>query len=147
MSYFIANSITFSKDLTQYKVKGGDNNVVPRSNYWSNWLPIERLYYNIDSGSIQIRSKTEKALFVKQLVGSMDFGGSWDDKTDYFHLHGLPKTQKELQNTIEEMKSDKRIADSKYYQDVIKKKETILEHFDLYRNKLDNFDAEFLGKL
>lgn len=32
MSYFIANTITISKDRKTFKAKGGDNNVIPRSN-------------------------------------------------------------------------------------------------------------------
>ena len=43
MSHFVANSLTINKEFTKFKVKGGDNNLVPCSNYWSEWIDIEHL--------------------------------------------------------------------------------------------------------
>lgn len=68
MSHFVANSISISKDRKTFKVKGGDNNVVPRNNYWSKDIPIEALYYEIDSGNIRLVDKSEKGCLVNILV-------------------------------------------------------------------------------
>ena len=64
--------------LLLVKVKGGDNNCVPRSNYWSDDIPIEELFSHLDSGGVQITSKTEKALFINNLVS--EFGKKLDSQ-------------------------------------------------------------------
>jgi len=98
MSYFIANSISFSKDLKTFKVKGGDNNVVPRSNYWIPPIPIDELYNEIHGGMIQLNHSTEKLCFVDTLVKDMKFGGGCDKTIDYYHIHLAPNAySKELQ--------------------------------------------------
>ena len=90
MSYFIANTISFSKDLKTFKVKGGDNNVVPRSNYWTNSLPISKLYYHINGGMIQLNESKEKSCFVNYLVETTKYDGDYYD--DFIGLGDkLPK--------------------------------------------------------
>ena len=86
MSYFIAHTISFSKDFKTFKVKGGDNNVVPRMNYWSNDIPIDRLYYNLNGGMIQLKGTSEKNCFIRFLIKKSEFGGNWNDETDYYHM-------------------------------------------------------------
>lgn len=86
MSYFIAHTITFSKDFKTFKVKGGDNNLIPRMNYWSNPIPIDVLYYNLNGGMITLTGTSEKNCFVRFLIKNTDFGGNWNDKTDYYHV-------------------------------------------------------------
>jgi len=97
MSHFVANSISISKDFKTFKLKGGDNNCVPRSNYWSNNLAIEELFSCLSSGSADLIAKTEKALFINKLVFEQKnkFGGNWNDETDYYHMRRKePKPQK-----------------------------------------------------
>lgn len=97
MSHFVANSISISKDFKTFKVKGGDNNVVPRSNYWTGNIPIENLFYDLNSGGIRLTDKSEKALFILDLVHAetLSFGGNWDDETDYWHMkHYHPESPK-----------------------------------------------------
>lgn len=147
MSHFVANTISISKDLQSFKVKGGDNNVIPRSNYWSNDIPIESLYYEINSGNINLISKTEKALFIDHLVHSMDFGGSWEGQTDYFHMQGLPKTKEEMSKVVDECATTAFDTGNKYYKDILESKTKIYEDFDYWRKKLDDFNHAFLTKL
>lgn len=88
MSYFIANNISFNKDFTEFRVKGGDNNVSPRSNEWTKFFPIEELYYNISSRCLQFNNlNQEKKALVDHLVFENDFGGSFNDGTDYYHVY------------------------------------------------------------
>ena len=88
MSYFIANQISFSKDFKTFKVKGGDNNLIPRSNNWTNDIPIEELYYNVNGGMLQFRNATnEKICLVDHLVSTFHFEGNWEQETDFFHEH------------------------------------------------------------
>jgi len=69
MSHFVANNIQFNKECTEFRVKGGDNNLVPRSNYWSNWLSIEVLFYNLEGGMIKINTpSTEIKAFIINAV-------------------------------------------------------------------------------
>jgi len=145
MSHFIANAISISKDLKTFKVKGGDNNVVPRSNYWSNDMPIEDLYYSFNSGNIDLRSKTEKACFINNLVHNNKFGGDWSSQTDYYHIKGLPKTKEELKKIIDEQ--EKENLTNGYYINQLECKKNIYNKFEFYRKKLDDFDNQFLQEL
>ena len=86
MSHFIAHTISFSKDFKTFKVKGGDNNVVPRMNYWSNPIPIDKLYYNINGGMIKLTGTAEKNCYIRSLVSETEFGGNWETETDYYHM-------------------------------------------------------------
>lgn len=86
MSRFIAHTISFSKDYTTFKLKGGDSNVVPRYNEWTGDIPIDKLYYNLNGGMIELNGTSEKNCFIRSLVREMDFGGEWDKKTDYYHM-------------------------------------------------------------
>lgn len=54
MSHFIANQIKFSQDFKYFKVKGGDNNMVPRSDDWTEDIPVHSLLYEISSGNIEL---------------------------------------------------------------------------------------------
>ena len=95
MSTFIAHTISFSKDFKTFRVKGGDSNLVPRYNSWSNDIPIDRSYYNLNGGMIQLKGTTEKNAFIRFLVNDMDFGGEWGAETDYFHMKNHnPDSQK-----------------------------------------------------
>lgn len=85
MSYFIGNAIRFSKDFKTFQVKGGDNNVIPRSNSWTNSIPIEKLYYNINGGMLQFNNYNEKVQLVNYLVFNNPYGGNWENDTDYYH--------------------------------------------------------------
>jgi len=145
MSYFIANSISISKDRKTYKVRGGDNNVVPRSNYWLNDWPLENLYYGMDSGNVRLIAKDEKACFINWLVRDMKWEGDWDKQTDYYHIHGLPKTKEELAKVIEELKP--LALKNNYYKKALENKIAILEKFDYWRERLDKFNEEFLRRL
>lgn len=76
MSSFIANSISFSKDYSTFRVKGGDSNLIPRSNNWSNDIPIESLYYNVYGGMIKIIGSNEKNFVVNHVVSEYLYGNT-----------------------------------------------------------------------
>lgn len=81
MSYFIANQISFTKDYKFFKVKGGDNNIVPRTNQWTEYINIEYLYEQIDGGMLELRNNTnEKFCFINYLVFERF---RFNDKGDY----------------------------------------------------------------
>lgn len=96
MSTFIANTISFSKDFKTFRVKGGDNNLVPRYNSWSSDIPIDRLYYNLNGGMIQLKGTSEKNAFIRFLVNDMNFGGEWNTETDYFHMKNQKPDSQEI---------------------------------------------------
>lgn len=64
MSSFIANTIRFNNNFTTFAVKGGDNNVVPRPNYWSNEIPIAELLRELDGRTIQLTQVKYKAIYL-----------------------------------------------------------------------------------
>ena len=89
MSYFIANSLTVSKDFKTFKVKGGDNNCFPRSNNWSEWIDITTLLDMLSSGSLQFgNTNKEKFLMLESLSVKYkaEYGGDWDKETDMYHM-------------------------------------------------------------
>ena len=91
MSYFIANTITIDWKNNRFKVKGGDNNIVPRSNEWSSWIDTKHLLRELVGGNIQWGrhndTNNEKHLRIKYLVAKYDseWGGEWSTKTDLWH--------------------------------------------------------------
>jgi len=89
MSHFIAHTISFSKDLTTFRVKGGDNNVVPRSNGWTSLIPTTELYSLVKGGSLKLQDNCEKSCFINHLV----FNAA-EDKSNYT----LPSDTKEVQD-------------------------------------------------
>jgi len=101
MSHFIAHTISFSKDFKTFKVKGGDNNVIPRSNYWSNDIPIDSLYYNLNGGMIKLSGTSEKNAFIRFLVNDIDFGGDWTTETDYYHMKNKSDRGDDIPEVIE----------------------------------------------
>lgn len=86
MSHFIAHTLTFSKDRTTFRLKGGDNNVVPRSNEWTKEIPSSALLWLISSGSVKLTGS--KYIPYKKLAMQIDkdFGGTWETKDTFFHL-------------------------------------------------------------
>lgn len=91
MSYFIVNNIQFNKDCTEFRVKGGDNNLTPRSNSWSGWLSIDKLFYNLEGGMIQINTpSSEKKAFVMNTARnyrSFYKDAKWED--NYYNHYRL----------------------------------------------------------
>lgn len=77
MSHFIANTIRFNKDFSQYQVKGGDNNVIPRYNEWTDWVPVDMLYYYVTSGMMKLTDGNEKNCIVNYLISEMDYSGHY----------------------------------------------------------------------
>ena len=98
MSYFIANSISISKDLKTFRVKGGDNNCFPRSNYWSNDINIDMLFNEIQGGMIQFNVTTnEKICFIQKLVqhSLTDWRNNYKG-LDYYDLKRQDLVSKEI---------------------------------------------------
>lgn len=106
MSYFCANSISIDKKNLMCKVKGGDNNVTPRSNYWSSYFSIGELIQEISGGMIQFTSRTDKNITIENLANKYNklikelTGMSSYDASD------LPKTPKETLATYESYSDD-----------------------------------------
>jgi len=123
MSHFIANSLTISKDFKQFKVKGGDNNCFPRSNYWSEWIKIDNLLDMLNSGNLQFgNSHKEKFLMLNELTSEFakKWSGNWNDETDMYHSfrkESLPKELDKLNKEfIERLKSEyKGITKKEHY--------------------------------
>ena len=87
MSHFIANTISISKDFKDFKVKGGDNNVIPRSNSWTSDIELKHLFYNVEGGMIKLNNSSEKLCFINDFTSKQNFGGNWDDKNIYYYAH------------------------------------------------------------
>lgn len=151
MSHFIASQITISKDKKTFSVKGGDNNVVPRSNNWIHDISINVLYSEIDSGNIAIQSKTEKALLIKSLVKShvWDFG-TWADETDYYHIFNMlhnktiEDTKKSLDCFNEKLQTSKL---NNYFLKCAKNTQTLYDNYSYWRKTFDDFNTKFLQDL
>lgn len=86
MSHFIAHTLTFSKDRTTFRLKGGDNNVVPRSNEWTKEIPSSALLWLISSGSVKLTGSKYIPYTKLAMKIDNDFGGTWDTQDDFFHL-------------------------------------------------------------
>ena len=98
MSHFIATSISISKDLKTFKVKGGDNNLYPRSNNWTNDVNLNHLFDEINGGGLKLQSHTEKSAYINFLVNKYKsrFGGNFKDKNDYWHLKRFDKQNQKV---------------------------------------------------
>lgn len=72
MSYFCAKAITINKSEKTYKVRGGDNNVVPRMDYWSNEHALRLLLPDLASGCTQFTTRTDKHTAINALVRKYD---------------------------------------------------------------------------
>ena len=72
MSYFCAKSISINKKAKTYKVRGGDNNVVPRMDYWTNEHPLRVLLPDLASGCTQFTTRTDKHFAIRKLVDKYD---------------------------------------------------------------------------
>ncbi len=122
MSYFIANSLTISKDFKTFRVKGGDNNLVPRSNSWTEWIGIDNLLDMLSSGSLQFgNSNKEKFLMLEALSVRFknEFGGNWEDETDMYHSfrkEEIPSGLVNLNNEfIDTLKNEIKLVSKKDY--------------------------------
>lgn len=104
MSHFIAHTIKFSKDLKTFKCKGGDNNVIPRSNSWTKDIPIEELYYNVQGGMLKLTDGKDLNILVNKTVNLFKFGSN----PNYYIAHH----EKENEETIKRVeKFDKQFLD------------------------------------
>lgn len=68
MSYFCARTVTVDRETSTCKVKGGDNNIVPRSNYWSGPIPLTDMLRLVDSGGVKFTTRSDKNLWFEQTV-------------------------------------------------------------------------------
>ena len=77
MSRFIAHTITFSKDFKTYRLKGGDNNVVPRFNSWTRDIDIMHLYNDINGGMVELIGTSEKNAIIREVVNRHNYDGAY----------------------------------------------------------------------
>lgn len=70
MSHFVANTISFSKDFTSFKVKWWYNNVSPRHNNWTFDIPITKLLEELWGRNIQLSKGQQKHIVINNLVQS-----------------------------------------------------------------------------
>jgi len=97
MSYFKANTISISKDFKTFKVKGGDNNVRPLYNNWTNNIDIVHLFDDLNGGGVHLKSYNEKSAYINFLVKkyNKEYGGNFNDETDYWHeKRNIPNNKK-----------------------------------------------------
>ena len=116
MSHFIANTLTISKDFKTFRVKGGDNNCFPRSNYWSGWNSIDVLLCELIGGSLQFgNSNKEQFLMLDALAVKFNqvyVGKMWED----FHADETPKSLLKLNRRfIEELKIEMKVVNVANY--------------------------------
>lgn len=148
MSYFIANAISFSKDRKTFKVKGGDNNVVPRGSNWTNEIAIEHLFSELSSWNIQLTEWNQKHRIIDSIMRKYkeEFWGSWDDETDLYHCYYL------RYKTLDQVYADLEVIKGyNYKQDVMEK---YINHYNWYisnydeiRNKLIQTENDFLNEM
>lgn len=77
MSRFIAHTISFSKDFKTFRLKGGDNNVVPRYNSWTNDIPFMHLYNDINGGMVELKGTSEKNALIRAIVAKHRYDGAY----------------------------------------------------------------------
>lgn len=110
MSHFIANAISIAKDRKTFRVKGWDNNVVPRSNNWTRDIPITALLEEISSGNIKLLPWKDKNALITRLAKKYDklFGGSWENSNTFYHLYPSkdPATKLRVDTTIQSFLSE-----------------------------------------
>lgn len=151
MSYFLANTITISKDFKFFSIKGGANNVFPRGNEWIKEIPINRLYSDISSGEIQFAGNKDIFILLNNLVNKFKiiFGGSFDGQNDYFHLKVVKeKTLNELKTIVKDYENELLIQpDNRYLQRQFIFNEILVNTYNDIKIKIDNFDRYFLEEL
>lgn len=72
MSYFAASALSIDRERQVFRVKGGDNNVVPRSNYWTDWQPLRGLLPALAGGGLQLTTRSDRAVYVGQAARDAD---------------------------------------------------------------------------
>lgn len=72
MSYFAASALSIDRTRQSFRVKGGDNNVVPRMNYWTDWQPLRELLPALAGGGLQLTTRTDRAVYVGQAAREAD---------------------------------------------------------------------------
>lgn len=151
MSYFLANTITISKDFKTFNVKGGSNNVIPRGNEWIKEIPIDRLYSDISSGEIQFAGNKDIFILLNNLVKKfkISFGGNFGGQDDYFHLKVVTeKTLDELKTIIQDYEKELlNQPDNRYLQSQFIFNQILVNTYNDIKLKIDNFDRYFLKEL
>lgn len=148
MSYFIANAISFSKDRKTFKVKGGDNNVVPRGSNWTNDIAIEHLFNELSSWNIQLTDGNQNHQIIDSVMRKHkeSFWGSWEDETDLYHCYYLRN------RTLEQVYEDLEIVKWYNYKKEIMDKyishyQWYIDNYDDIRNKLIQIENDFLTEM
>jgi len=62
MSYFIANTLNYNVEEDKIYVRGGSNNVVPRSNNWDYYSDKKDLLVDLISGGLDLRCSNKLSL-------------------------------------------------------------------------------------
>lgn len=123
MSYFAANTWRLKNNGVEFK--GGDNNVVPRSNYWSGALSPDQVLYNIGGGMIQLTSRTEKNIWLDRLVSEYDAKLERMVGLGAYECYGLLEPSDEYIVHIRES-----VINKDWQSDTSLKKTKILDSFD-----------------
>lgn len=150
MSYFVASSISFSKDKKTFKVKWWDNNVVPRWNEWSRDINIINLFYEFDAGDIKYRwISNEKLLKIdhivqkyrKEINSNKDFDilQYW-----YYELHRILNQDKNKFNTTQlDINNAKSDYDKK--EKIVKK--FMYDNYDELKEYIIDFNNRFINDI
>lgn len=69
MSYFAANTVSIDREQQMFRVKGGDNNVRPRENCWTDWHPLRNLLPALVGGAIQLTTRSDHAVHIGHAAG------------------------------------------------------------------------------
>lgn len=151
MSYFLVNTITISKDFKFFNIKGGVNNVFPRGNEWIKEIPINRLYSDISSGEIQFAGNKDIFILLNNLVNKFKiiFGGSFENKDDYYYLKKVKEFNLEQLKNLELYlkKEIEKQPDNNYIKKEIIFNDFLINNYDTIKTKIDDFDKEFLDEL
>jgi len=140
MSYFCANSISIDKKNRTCKVKGGDNNVVPRSNYWSDYFPIAGLIKELSGGMIQFTTRKDRHIVIETLA--YEYDKKMHDLTGLssYEVADLPR---EPQKTLHEYK---QFPADHWHRKTVDKIIPILEDRELLA-KIVEIKKEFVDKV
>lgn len=147
MSHFVANNISFDKEFKTFKVKWGDNNVVPRSNDWSNNVDIKYLFGEFCWRNIQYNgSSNMKLLKINFLIDKYAKIAREDMKSNLWDIMNI-----DIDNNKEKFLPSQKMLEygekDNYTKMENKAKLYIYDNFDELKNYMFNLKQSFLNEL
>jgi len=148
MSHFIATSITFSKDKKTFTIRGGDNNVVPRSNYTLDPISTNKLFFEVSFGSVQFTPWNIKWFHITNIANRLkkEYWWTWDEWTDMYHESVvLSQSKEELQKSLEDIQNWK--TSDTYKESEHKKLTHLIGNYEFIKSKIESYNARFIEEI